>query len=252
MTENRSYLGRILDVLDLVVNAEGPISATGVAATGGMPPSTVFRLTGLLADRGLIERQPSGLLTPGSHLVRLGLRALTRAGGGAHLEAAVRHIAADIPESISAGLLIGEEIVLVARHEPDFALRIVAAVGDVVTPQTSAMGKAVLAFLPPERQLRVLARAVGRENAEELLQLLGEELLEVRRRGFARDEETYAIGQRCRAIPLLDPSTGAYGALSVAGPTARFQYAQAEEGVRVLLAASQAVLGAAAESEASA
>ncbi len=247
LTENRSYLARILDVLDLVVTAEAPISATGVAAAGGMPASTVFRLTALLAERGLIERLPSGLLAPGSHLVRLGLRAMTRAGGSAHLEAAVRNIAADISESISAGLLIGDEIVLVGRQEPDFALRIVAAVGDVVTPQTSAMGKAILAFLPPSRQLSVLAKAVGAEQAPDLLNSLHDELLDVRECGFARDEERYAVGQRCRAVPLRHPSLGAYGALSAAGPTARFKYSDAEEAAGRLVEASHAILGADAQ-----
>jgi len=247
LSENRSYLGRILDVLDLVVDAESPISVAGVATAGGMPASTAFRLITLLAERGLVERLPSGLLAPGSHLLRLGMRAMTRAGGSAHLESTVRRIARDIPESISAGLLIGNEIVLVARHEPDFALRIVAAVGDVVTPHTSAMGKAILASLPVSRQLAVLTPAGGAEEATDLLQGLQAELDTVRDCGFARDEESYAVGQRCRAVALSHPTLGAYGALSAAGPTARFSYQDAETAAALLIEASRPVMGADAE-----
>ncbi len=235
MSENRSYLARILDVLDFVVDAESPISVAGVAAAGGMPTSTAFRLIALLAERGLVERLPSGLLAPGAHLVRLGMRAMSRAGGSAHLESTVRRIAIEIPESISAGLLIGNQIVLVARQEPAFALRIVAAVGDVVSPHTSAMGKAILASLPVSRQLAVLTAEVGPHEADKLLQDLRPELDGVRERGFARDEESYAVGQRCRAVALTGSSLGAYGALSAAGPTVRFSYRDAESAAAALL-----------------
>jgi len=234
VSENRSYLGRMFDVLDLVIEADTPITATQVATAGGMPISSVARLATMLVERRLVQRLPSGALVPGSHLVHLGLRALTRTGHGAELESTVRNIAAQVPESVSAGLLVGDEIVLVARREPDFALRIVAQVGDVVPPHTSAMGKAMLAWLPLARQLDVLGKHTGGTDARELLEALEEELAEVRECGFARDEETYSIGQRCRAVPLRDSKYGVYGGVSVAGPSARFTFAEAEAAVPVL------------------
>lgn len=234
MNESRSYLGRIFDVLDKVIDAENPVTATQVAVEGGMPVSSVARLTTLLIERRLIQRLPSGALVPGSHLVHLGLRAVTRTANSAELESTVRQVAQRVPESVSAGLLVGDEIVLVARHEPNFALRIVAEVGDVVAPRNSAMGKMIMACLPEERQLSLLAKATDRGGGRELLAALRDELQEIRELGFARDEGDYSVGQRCRAVPLHDLGLGVYGALSVAGPAARFTYADAEASVSVL------------------
>jgi IclR family acetate operon transcriptional repressor len=231
----------MFDVLDLVVHADTPVTASQVASRAGIPVSTAFRVTGLLVERGLLQKQESGGLVPGSHLLQLGLRAMTRFGGTRELDAVARHIASQVPESVSAGLLVGDEIVLVARKEPAHSLRIVARVGDVIPPHTSAMGKAILAFLDDRRRNAVLAHAVGRDRAADVAAGLADELAEVRSTGFARDEEMYAVGQRCRAVPLISAHAGVYGGLSIAGPTPRFSQSQADEAIPALLAGARSI-----------
>jgi IclR family acetate operon transcriptional repressor len=166
---------------------------------------------------------------------------MNRFGGTRELDAVARHIASQVPESVSAGLLVGDEIVLVARKEPAHSLRIVARVGDVIPPHTSAMGKAILAFLDDRRRNAVLAHAVGRDRAADVAAGLADELAEVRSTGFARDEEMYAVGQRCRAVPLISAHAGVYGGLSIAGPTPRFSQSQADEAIPALLAGARSI-----------
>ena len=119
-------------------------------------------------------------------------------------------------------------IVLIAREESGHSLRAVSHVGDSISPHTSAMGKAILARLGPERQLAVLRNAVG-PDAGRIRDELAGELETIRVHGYALDEETYSPGLRCRAAAFLDEDGLAVGGISVAGPAARFSFEKATE-----------------------
>ena len=101
-------------------------------------------------------------------------------------------------ESVSVGILLGDEITLVERRESSHALRYVAGVGDVIAPHESAMGKVVLAHSPPEQRARIVRRAVG-DGADLVLAGLADELDETLAAGIGRDEESFAVGLRCVA-----------------------------------------------------
>lgn len=238
-----SYLARLLDVLECVATHDRGIALRTLAADAGIPMSTASRLTGLLVERGYAQRDPHGLLHPGARLLHLGLRTVAQLHDAPRFDAAVRAVAQATGESASAGLLVGSEIVLVARHEPDHPLRVVARVGDMVAPHTTAMGKAILAHLPRQRRWEVVAAQVGDDKAEAVLRDLDWELSEVKAGGFACDEETFAVGQRCRAVVLRDPAGQLVGGLSVAGPTARLTVEAADAATGQLRAQAARLAG---------
>lgn len=236
-----SYLGRLLDVLELVgAEHERPLGLTEITQQTGIPLSTVSRLLALLSERHFVRRLPSGRYTPGPALFQIALRGLAGLGDIESLEATVRSISRATGESASAGLLIDDQIVLVARRESEHLLRIATRVGDVVQPHVSAMGKAVLAHLEPARRLELLAAAVGPE-ADGILRWLTPELDRIRADGFACDEATFVAGLRCRAAPIIGYGGAAIGAISVAGPASRFTLAAAEAAIPKLLAETAAL-----------
>jgi len=88
----------------------------------------------------------------------------------------------------------------------------------------TSMGKAILAFLLPEKRDALLDRiALTRctpntiTNREELI----EHLQMVRERGYAIDDMENEEGIRCLGAPILDYSGEVIGALSVSGPAHR-------------------------------
>jgi IclR family acetate operon transcriptional repressor len=240
-TAKPSYLSRLLDVLELAVTDDAARrSLSQLAATAGVPLSTASRLVSLLVDRGLLHALPGGGFGAGPRMMHLAVRALAQLRDGDRLESAVRSLAEQTGESVSAGLLVGDGIVLVARQEPDHALRAVARVGDIVTAHTSAMGKAILAHLPAERQLALIRRELG-EGAEDALAQLHEEVQTIRAEGFSVDEETYTPGLRCRAAALLGRDGVAVGGLSIAGPAARYTQEKATADLPALRAEADRV-----------
>src|SRR5919204_4293459 len=116
-----------------------------------------------------------GHLSPGPELVRIALATTARITPDSRLQQAVERLGRETGESVSAGTLVGDRIVLVARHESAHALRVVVGIGDVAVPHTTSLGKAILAYLDRGRQLEVLRREVE-GDAEEVLAGLEPEL----------------------------------------------------------------------------
>src|SRR4051812_25320864 len=229
-----SYLGRLLDLL-AVIGEEDGLTLSELSRRTELSMSTTHRLANLLVERGFVRRDdPTKRYLSGPQLERLGLRSLRRLPDPARFEAVVARLAAATGESVSLGLVLSNEIVLAARRESAHALRQVVNVGDVVSAHTSAMGKAILADLPRDEQLRLVARD-GVDPVVTLTGLAGE-LDEVRREGFARDEQTFAVGLRCVAASFSDGRGHVMGGISVAGPAARFSAERARQVVPVLLA----------------
>jgi len=88
----------------------------------------------------------------------------------------------------------------------------------------TALGKALLAFLPAERREELLAvlnfeRATPRTIPN--LARFEKELVRVVQQGYAIDDQETDMGARCVAAPILDESGRVAAAISVSGPITR-------------------------------
>jgi IclR family acetate operon transcriptional repressor len=233
-----SYMGRLLDLLMLV--GEQPGQTLGqLSRRSGVPLSTASRLVGLLVERGLARRDGSGnQVVVGPALERMALRSMRRWHDFGGFQERVDRLAERTGESVSLGVLTFDRIVLVARREAPQDLRLVVRVGDVVPPLRSAMGKVILAHLPPPRQ-DALLRATAADGDGPAAP--GPELRVLRERGYADDDGGFAVGLRCVAVPFFATDGEPVGGISVAGPSARFTAARARAAVPAMLAEARAI-----------
>jgi DNA-binding IclR family transcriptional regulator len=88
----------------------------------------------------------------------------------------------------------------------------------------TSVGKAILAFLPPDRAAEVLRRVRFEHLTSRTIgnmEALRTELEKTRRRGYAVDDEELEEGLRCIAVPVLDADRLPVAAVSVSGPSFR-------------------------------
>ncbi|MDS0221727.1 IclR family transcriptional regulator [Haloarcula sp. S1AR25-5A] len=112
------------------------------------------------------------------------------------------------------------------RARGEQAVQVKAHVGTRVPLHSTALGKAILAHLPPERVETISQRhGLGSENDEaaSTLDELRADLETVRETGVAFDDEERLDGLRCVAAPVLNNNGTVLGAISVSGPTNRFR-----------------------------
>jgi IclR family acetate operon transcriptional repressor len=89
---------------------------------------------------------------------------------------------------------------------------------------SSGIGKAILAAMPPAEAAKILQkRGLPRftDRTIDTPARLREQLAEIRARGYAVDDEEYAIGLRCVAASIFDENGAQVAAVSLSGPTAR-------------------------------
>jgi IclR family KDG regulon transcriptional repressor len=238
--EARDYsiavLDRALDLLEALAEAPAgaPLGVSEVARRVGVTKSAAFRILANLERRGYVAKDPvSARYTLGTHLVYLGERSLgaidLRAAARPSLEALQQRFG----ETVNLGVREGAEVVYVDMIESSHGLRMAARVGGRDYLHSTALGKAILAYLPPAERDQLLHAPEGLPARTERTITdpvrLRAELERVRERGIAEDRDENEVGARCLSAPIFDHRGAVAGAISVSAPDSRLDDARAAD-----------------------
>jgi DNA-binding IclR family transcriptional regulator len=217
---------RAFDILEALA-ASDELGVTDLATQTGLVPSTAHRLLATLANRGYVsQRADSGRYALGYKLVELasgleqGLARLRRVARP-HLES----VQEATEETTNLVVLDGDRVIYVDQVPGSRSVRMFTVVGAAALAHTTAAGKAILAFGPPEV---VAALYSDRDELERLttrtlptVDALGDDLKRTAKRGYALDNEEHEEGVSCIAAPVLDRDGRPRAAISISAPTAR-------------------------------
>ena len=128
--------------------------------------------------------------------------------------------------------------VLVVHHvfRPDTSLQILE-VGAVLPMHATALGKAVLAYLPAAEREDVLAAGLPKLTGRTIstAAALARELEAVRERGYAVEREEAVLGEAGFAAPIFGRLGGLVGGIGVVGPTERLSGKSRETAVATVI-----------------
>jgi DNA-binding IclR family transcriptional regulator len=227
-------LERAFDLLEALA-ADGELGMTELAARTGLVPSTAHRLLATLAKRGYVTQ---GSLS-GRFL--LGYKVIEVASGLEHRLPRLRAVARSQLERIQRAtgettnlvILDGDRVVYVDQIEGSHSVRMFTVVGTAALAHTTASGKAIMAYGPPELAVSLYTRCepLQRLTPRTLVSFheLQEDFARIRRRGYAIDNEEHEEGVGCVAAPLFDHTGGPCAAISVSGRSARIVHADTTE-----------------------
>ncbi|HLV86249.1 MAG TPA: IclR family transcriptional regulator [Candidatus Sulfotelmatobacter sp.] len=127
-------------------------------------------------------------------------------------------------ETVNLGSLDGGQIAYIDVEQGPNGLQFAAFPGDRNPAHCTALGKAILAFLPEPRIKAILGQdPLLKRTANTITQpgRLIHQLTAVRHQRVALDLEENVMGISCVAAPIFDPSGRVIAAFSVSGPTVR-------------------------------
>jgi DNA-binding IclR family transcriptional regulator len=218
-------LDRALAILQML-SAEGPDLSLGeISGKLDLHKSTVHRLIMVLERHRLIERNSgNGRIRLGLKLFELGTRAVSQLDLRERARPVLERLVLETSETVHLCILDDTEVVYVDKVEPARSVRMSSSVGRRNPAYSTALGKAILAYLPEER-VEAIVRKQGLKplTANTITSLLDlkTELAAIRDRGYAIDDEESEEGVRCVGSVVRDVTGAPVAAISVSGPAFR-------------------------------
>ncbi len=214
-------LGRGVQILQAFRPHGGTLTLSRLVERTGLPKATVHRLAEELVELGLLERQAVGY-RPGLELFELGELIAAKADLREVALPFLQDLYEATHETVHLGIRDGLDVVYAEKIRGHGGVDVPSRVGGRLPLSSTGVGKALLAYAPPDVVESVFSRPLRCLTIHSVADpvALGEELKEIRRTGVAREHEEAALGVVCVAAPVI-VSGEAVAGISVAIPTDR-------------------------------
>jgi IclR family KDG regulon transcriptional repressor len=223
-----AVMAKIFAVLEYVVDRGGsqePIAFAEFAKDLPYSRTTIHRILYSLEKLGYIEKADGtahyGLAAKFFALtgVAVNFRQLQSVAKPVMQKLMTRHA-----ETVNLGVLDRGQIVFIDVLQSPSSLRIAAFPGERCAVHSTALGKALLAFLPEaEIQAILNGQPLTRKTPQTITRKshFMENLATVREQGVALDMDENLSGVTCIAAPIFNDAQRAIAGFSISGPSAR-------------------------------
>ncbi|WP_369266956.1 IclR family transcriptional regulator [Streptomyces harbinensis] len=226
-------VSRALDILELFLEGDGTLSAPEITRRLQLPRTTVHELVTTLAARSYLVPVPEqpGRYRLGVRTYQLGSRYAEQLDLAAEGQQVARAVAETCGETVHVAVLEDADVIYIAKVDSTHAVRMVSATGRRLPAHCTAVGKMLLAALPPaELAARLPAELTAMTpNSLTSPEALRAELTRVRERGIAYEQRESNPDVSCVAAPVRDRSGRVVAALSVSVPMIRWSAERQEE-----------------------
>jgi IclR family pca regulon transcriptional regulator len=210
-------------ILEAFTAHEPELTMAEVARRAKVDNATAFRFLNTLVGSGYVERVPDAkLFRLTTKVLDLGFNAIARSDLRTQARPILRNLVGAINEAASVGVLDGANILYVERIQAGLArLGVDMRIGSRVPAYATAIGHAVLAWLPRPAQIAVLRgqpRPQLTPTTQTDLDALLARLAQVKRRGYAVSNQETVPGLYVLAAPVLDSDGVPLAGISIAAP----------------------------------
>ena len=198
------------------------LSLSELAARLELAPSTTHGIVRSLVAHGMVvQERGSSRYQLGPAVLRLGNVYLDTLELRSKTIPWAEDLARRTGLAVRTGVLLIDDVVII-HHEPrPDGSRQMPEVGIVIPVHASALGKALLAFLPEEEKRLMTAANLRSMTGETITspERLREQLGQVRSSGIAVEQDEAVIGESSLASPVFDSFGEAVGAIAVVMPS---------------------------------
>ena len=210
-------------VLQAFTAQEAELTMAEVARKCGMDNATAFRFINTLVELGYVDKvDQTRRFRLSLKVLDLGFHAIAHSDLRTLARPILRSLVGEVNEAASVAVMDGSDVMYAERVQAGLTqLGVDVRIGSRVPAYSSAVGQAILAWLPREAQLRVLrGQPLIRRTATTLTDIdaLLQRLDTVRARSYAVSDQENVSGVVVLAAPVFDIDGLPIAALSVAAP----------------------------------
>lgn len=235
---------KAFEILKAVAQSNDGLRLSDISTRLNISKSTVHGIAAALKEQGVMVRDPrSKRYTIGLTLMELGKTAYERVDIKKTARPVMENLMAQCRESVFLGVRNGHHVTVIDIVDSPKAFKISSPIGTTLPLLAGAVGKVFLAAMPgPETKAYLkdhpLKRFTPRSITDAKTYL--EEIVQVRKQGYAFDDQEYIDGVSAVAAPLK-PRGSVQAAIWVVGFTTGMGDIQMPEIIRKTLAAAHEI-----------
>lgn len=210
-------LEKSIAILDCLSSMDKGVSFSDLSKELGLPKTSVYTILNTLESHGFIRKSAGGAYHLGLKLYSLGMSAIRGIDTASAIVPYMEKLRDETNFTVHLVAYDKGEQVCLEKIEGFGMVRFQSHKGERKKMNTSGAGKSIAAYLP-ERELQlVIAKGLVSltENSIATEQAFREHLQQVRRCGYAVDDEEGELGVRCIGVPLFMSDGIVFGAISM-------------------------------------
>lgn len=219
-------LDKALKVLELFDERGKELTVTEIQALLNFNKASTFRIAKNLEDAGYLEKDPDTLkYTLGLRIYYLGTLAEPHTPIRRITRPFLEKLNEQSEETVHLAVLHRGQALYLDKIEGKRTIRVITRVGMELSAHCSGVGKVLLASVSEETLERIITeRGLPRFTVNTITDLnaLKTELAQIRKKGYAIDNEEIEEGLKCAAAPVRDSEGKVVAAISISVPRERF------------------------------
>ena len=197
-------IDKCFQILALLGKKKEPMGISEISNELSLNKSTVFNMVYTLSDLGVLENYENKFRF-GTKLFVLGRAAEQGSDLIRNIHPYLKDISRKINLSAFLGIRSGLKAIIIDKSDSSYDLKISSEIGAMIPLVAGAHGKAFLSLLKDREINEILLHHKSKNNthfsAKDKKQYLND-LIQVRKDGFAYEDEEYLEGIRALAVPL--------------------------------------------------
>lgn len=218
----KSPVMKALRLLTHVAGHREPVALAEMARALQLPKPTTFRLAAVLEGAGFLHKDPlTKRYLVGTHFEDVAFSAMRNGAGHGARRLMLDELAERIGARINVAVLKSGKLLLVEWVESSAPLRIDLTPETHIPVHCSASGKLMAAFGSAKLQESFLRAAPYKGLTRKTIvsgKAMARELAEIRRRGFAEDNEEFLAGVNCLAVPVRNAAGDVVATVAAMAP----------------------------------
>ena len=216
-------LEKAIAILDLIASSEKHYTITEIHKTLDISKATVFTILNVLEAHDIVKKNDKGEYEIGVKLYQLGMSYISKVDivkiARPYLEALME----ETGYTVHLGVLDSGELLYVDKVEPDAFIKFSTFPGMRSEIHITSLGKAISAFLDEAELDKIISeKGLSKHTPHTMTdaQEFKQSLVEIRKNGYAIEDEEGEIGVRCIGAPIFsNDGRRVVAAVSVASHT---------------------------------
>ncbi len=222
MEERIRVLDRAFDILDVLSEANMPMTLSDIAQAAHLSKTTAHRILLTMLDRSFVAKSETGAYTIGYKIIEMASTHINNLELLTEAQPYLSRLTRELDLTAHLGILEGADVVYLEKMDIHPNTQVYTQIGNRSPGFCSSIGKCLMAGMSRDELDDVLDLFEFKKYTPKTITDKREfvrHLRQVRRQGWAIDDEEYEAGHRCIGAMVYDYRGLPVAAISASGST---------------------------------